>query len=192
MKEELLKYALQFTDLSDEEKQAVMEEIPVETFKKGTILLREGEVSTTCFFILKGCVRKYSFIDGEEKTTAFYTENEAVVSFNSYTRQIPADHYFVCVEDTTTVVGYREREAEMYTRFPKFESLSRMFMSQDLGKAQEAMTVFITSSAEERYSYLLQNRPDLLQRVPQHQIASYLGITPESLSRIRKRMTTGK
>lgn len=192
MKEELLKYALQFTDLSETEKQAVMEEIPVETFKKGTILLREGEISTTCFFLLKGCVRKYSFIDGEEKTTAFYTENEAVVSFNSYTQQVPADHYFVCVEDTVTVVGHRDREAEMYARFPKFESLSRMFMSQDLGKAQEAMSVFITSTAEERYLYLLQNRPDLLQRIPQHQIASYLGITPESLSRIRKRMTTGK
>lgn len=192
MKEELLKYALQFTDLSDEEKQAVMDEIPIETFKKGTILLREGEISTTCFFILKGCVRKYSVIDGEEKTTAFYTENEAVVSFNSYTQQVPADHYFICMEDTTTVVGYREREAEMYIRFPKFESLSRMFMSQDLGKAQEEMAVFITSTAEERYLHLLQNRPDLLQRVPQHQIASYLGITPESLSRIRKRMTTGK
>ena len=80
----------------------------------------------------------------------------------------------------------------MYETFPKLEIITRMMMEQDLGKSQDAMANFITSSPEERYLNLQKTRPDLLQRVPQHQLASFLGVTPESLSRIRNRMAKNK
>ena len=189
---ELLKFASKYVILTEEETKAIVEEIPVVTFKKGTILLREGEVSKACYFILKGCIRQFYLVDGEEKTTAFYTEEQAVVSMTSYTQQVPASHYFACVEDTTATVGYFGKEAEMYGRFPRFEALTRTLVEQDYGKSQEALAVFITSSPEERYLHLLETNPALLQRVPQHQIAGYLGMTPESLSRIRKRVAAKK
>lgn len=188
MHNELLEYVRQFVELTEEEARVIVEEIAVETFPKGTVLLQAGEISQTCYFILKGCVRQFQLVEGEEKTTGFFTEKEAVVAFTSYSQQVPAVHCFVCAEETTAVVGSMDQEAEMYARFPKFEAISRLFMSHDFGKAQETMAAFITSSPEERYRHLLHTRPDLFQRVPQHQIASYLGITPESLSRIRRRI----
>ena len=93
------------------------------------------------------------------------------------------------MEDSTLVVCYPDRAEAMFKRFPKFESLCRILTEEDLGKTQEAFATFVISSPEERYLNLLKNRPGLINRVPQYQLASYLGIKPESLSRIRKRIT---
>ncbi len=184
----LVAYVSSFIDLTPEEIRAIEDEIPVATYKKGMVLLREGEISKECFFILKGCMRQFQLVDGEEKTTAFFTEFEPVVAFTSYSQQLPSTYGFACVEETTTVVGHIDHEEEIYRKFPRFESLSRMFMAQDHGKTQELFATFITSSPEERYLHLLETRPELLQRVPQHQIASYIGMTPESLSRMKRRI----
>jgi CRP-like cAMP-binding protein len=90
------------------------------------------------------------------------------------------------------VVGSLDYEQEMYQKFPKLAALTRALMEQDFGKTQSAFVAFMSSSPEERYRKLLTDRPDLLGRAPQHQIASYLGVTPESLSRIRKRIFVKK
>lgn len=192
MNEALVKYLSKLESLSEQEVKDIAANIIVQTFKKGTVLLNEGEIASKCYFILQGCVRQYHLTDGEEKTTAFFTEEQAVVSFSSYSQQIPATHYWSCEEDTTAIVGYLDKEQEMYQKFPKLVEITRAMMEQDFGKTQEAFATFIASSPEERYHLLLKNRPDLLQRVPQHQIASYLGVKPESLSRIRKRISLKK
>ena len=176
--------------LSEAEAKEIVENINIQTFKKGSILLQEGEISKKCYSVLKGCVREYYIIDGEEKTTAFFTEGQEVVSFTSYTNQTPSKHYISCAEASTLTVSTPEKEKEMYKRFPKLEAITRTMMELNSGKSQEKLASFITSSPEERYMNLLENRPDLLNRVPQHQIASFLGIKPESLSRIRKRIVS--
>ena len=188
MNSDLLQQLFGDAPLPREEMEAIVALLDIQTFSKGTHILREGEISSKCFFILKGCVRQYLLDDGIEKTTFFYTESQAVVPFDSYLQQKPSRHYCVCVEDVTAVVGNPSEEQEMYQKFPKLASLTRMMVEQGFGKTQEEFVTFITSSPEERYLNLQTNRPDLLQRVPQHQIASYLGITPESLSRIRRRL----
>ncbi len=81
-----------------------------------------------------------------------------------------------------------EKEKAFYKRFPRFEEISRLETEKMLGNNQEQLSNFITNSPEERYKNLINTKPELLQRVAQHQIASYLGVTPESLSRIRKRI----
>jgi CRP-like cAMP-binding protein len=192
MTSELLQYISQFPHLSEEEIKEIADNILVQTFKKGVILLKEGDTADICFFVLKGCVRQYHLVDNEEKTTAFFTEEQAVVSFASYSQQLPSKHYWSCVEDSVLVVGSLDHEQEMYQKFPKLAAITRALMEQDFGKTQSAFAAFMTSSPEERYRKLLTDRPNLLGRVPQHQIASYLGVTPESLSRIRKRIFVKK
>lgn len=174
--------------LTEEETKAVDECIPIRTYEKGTLLLKEGQIARDSYFLLEGCVRLYYLVDGDEKTTNFFTEGDAVASLTSYVNQTPANHYFECVEDSTLAILNFEKEKELIERMPKFESLCRVSMEGNFGENQQMLSKFITSSPEERYLDLLENRPDLLNRVPQYQLASYLGVKPESLSRIRKRI----
>lgn len=187
---ELLNYLSKFPSISQEERESIAAQIPVHTFPRGSILLRAGEVCTACYFVLKGCIREYMLLDGEEKTTAFFTEEQAVVVFSSYSDQVPSDRFLSCVEDATVMVGEFSREQLMYRQFPALEAITRKIIEQDYGKTRDSFAMFMTSSPEERYIHLLKTRPELAQRVPQHQLASFLGITPESLSRIRKRLAT--
>ena len=190
MQNELLSFIKKFQALSQEEAEAIAEQITTKLYPKGAVLLREGEVNTHCYFVLKGCLRQYRLIDGVEKTIQFYTEEQPVTLFSSYTHKTVADCYIVCVEDSLVIVGATEAEAAMYEKFPKLMQITRAMMEQNLGKIQDDFAHFMASSPVERYLHLLATRPYLLQRVPQHQLASYLGVTPESLSRIRKRVAT--
>lgn len=192
MRSKVLEYFLMNSSIPREELVNIIDELNIKTYKKGTVLLNEGDISTKCYFIIEGCVRQYILEDGIEKTTAFYTENQAVVSFESYTQQKPASQYLVCNEDLITIVGDPFSEQEMYDKYPSLESFTRTMVEQNFGKIQEEFANFVVSSPQKRYLDLMKNRPDLLQRVPQHQIASYLGVTPESLSRIRRRIITKK
>jgi CRP-like cAMP-binding protein len=174
--------------LTEEETEVLNDCIPIRSFKKGTVLLREGQIATECYFNIEGCVRHYYLSDGEERTTQFYTEQQSIASMNSYLNKVPANHYLECLEDCTLAVFGYEKEKELYSKFPKFESLCRLSMEDDFGKQQEMLARFIIQSPEERYLSLLETRPELLNRVPQYHLASYLGVKPESLSRIRKRV----
>mgnify|MGYP003644397605 CR=1 FL=1 len=188
MENEIVRLISRYLELTNEEASAFAECIPIKSFKKGDILLREGQICRDSYFVIEGCVRKYYIIDGDERTTAFYVEDESIASLQSYTNKTPANHYFECVEDCRLAVLNYEKEQELFKRVPKYEALCRMSMEGDFGEQQEALAKFITSSPEERYKHLLETRPDLLQRVPQYHLASYLGVKPESLSRIRKRL----
>ena len=157
------------------------------SFKKGTLLLKEGELSDECYFILKGCLRSFYIIDGEEKTTEFYTELEGV-NPHCVVEKKPSSYYIACVEDCILTIGTPEMEAVMFEKFPKFEILFRKLSEELLVKSQTSFDDYKTSSPEQRYLNLQKSRPDLIQRIPQHQLASFLGIKPQSLSRIRARI----
>ncbi|MGO4374744.1 Crp/Fnr family transcriptional regulator, partial [Paenibacillus sp. MCAF20] len=99
------------------------------------------------------------------------------------------DYTFTCLEDSVLVVGILEHERDMYSRYNQLESMTRIMVEQFFGLVQEEFASFVASTPEERFKALLRNRPQLIDRVPQHQLASYLGMTPESLSRIKKRVS---
>ena len=100
-----------------------------------------------------------------------------------------ADHNLVCVEDTTVVFSNEAEAQEMFKRFPRFETISRIVMEEYFTEQRKLLMAYVADSPEQRYLKLMETRPDLLQRAPQYQLASYIGVKPESLSRIRKRMT---
>jgi CRP-like cAMP-binding protein len=189
MKSILFKYMTKFTSLNDVEQQAIAEKILIEEYKKGTVLLRQGDVPTKCYFVLKGCVRQYA-IDkaGKEVTSNFYTEEQAVSIFNRHQQNKPSAYTLTCLEDCTLVVGDLVAKKNMLDEYSQLESMIRKMVEENLGEVQDELASFIASAPEERYRALLRKRPHLVNRVPQHQLASYLGITPESLSRIKKRI----
>jgi len=187
MQDLLFDFISKYISLTEDEKKAIVSLDIFRSVKKGTTLLKEGQKSNEGYFVLKGCIRTYYIIGGEEKTTAFYTEMEGLTP-HCVINKAPSEYYISCVEDTILTVTNPDMEADSFNKFPKFESLCRVLSEDLLAKQQINLDEFKTSSPEQRYLNLLQKRPDLIQRVPQHQLASYLGIKPQSLSRLRARI----
>lgn len=159
--------------------------------KKGSILLKEGQKTRENIFVLKGMIRVYYVIQGEEKTTAFYAEMEGLTPA-CVVSNTPSDCYISCVEDCVLLVSNVDTSEEVNRRFPKFDVMCRVFSDELLAKERLDFDAFKTSTPEQRYLNLLHKRPDLVRRVPQHQLASFLGITPQSLSRMRARIVEKK
>lgn len=186
---ELMAFMAQFGDMEPAHRDAIAKAIQVITPDRGTVLVRPGEVARLCYMIIRGCIRQYTQTeDGKELTTAIFTEGQAVVAFQSFKHGTPVQHYWACVEDCCLIVGDASNESEMYTQYPELEAMTRSMVEMEFGKQQQDFANFIATSPEERYLHLQATRPSVFQRLPQHQIASFLGITPESLSRIRKRL----
>lgn len=169
-------------------KPQLMDELQTITFPKGSLLIREGQPLNYCYFVLKGCIRQYVNDDGVEKTTNFFTERQGVVSFSAGPDNPLSDHYLECLEECIVIRGEMNGGEDMLEQIPVLREIIGKMIEADLGQAQEELKRFILLSPEERYGYLLQQRPALVARVPQKYIASYLGIAPESFSRMKRRI----
>lgn len=189
-KEQLIAFLSSLPGLKEDLVLQLSEMIPVISPSKGTVLLEEGAVPKECYYVLKGLVRQYQFVDGTERTTEFYTESNGTVSSLHYSNQTPSTFYLECMEDSLLIAGTIEIDEAHYEQFPELISITKMMLENDLNKAKADHSTFILSSPKDRYLHFLKTRPDISNRVPLHQIASYLGMTPESLSRIRKRIVT--
>lgn len=187
MQQILFDFLTKYVPLTEAEKNAIVSLDIFRSVKKGTVLLQEGQITKESYFVLKGCIRKYYILEGEEKTTAFYTEMEGLTP-HCVASQTPSEYYVSCTEDCILIVSNADMESEVNGKFPKFDILCKILSEERLGKQQIDFDAFKTSSPEQRYLNLLQSQPDLIQRVPQHQLASYLGIKPQSLSRLRARI----
>lgn len=188
LKDKFIQHFSRISPLTPDEAQAIADSMIVKQFKKGDFLLREGQISVDSYFVLEGCIRQYALVDGEEKTTDFFTEEQWVIALNGFSQSTPATFYWVCNEDTTVSMGNEQQAQAMFRQFPRFETISRQVMEAVFVAQHQKMTSFMTDTPEQRYQKLMQTRPDLMQRVPQYQLASYIGIKPESLSRLRKRL----
>lgn len=176
------------TTISDEEALAIEDSFPIRTFEKGDLLTKEGQIEKNAYYVVKGCVREYRLVDGEEKTINFYTEDQSVVNFDSLANRTPSKQNFECSEKTTVAILNTKKEQELYAKFPRFETFCRTGMEKMMGEKQNQLAEFISLKPMQRYQKLQEERPDLINRVPQYQIASYLGIKPETLSRIKLRL----
>lgn len=183
----LFEFIGKYMVLSEEEKKAILDLDIFRAEKKGTVLLHEGQISNQGYFVLKGCLRVFYLVDGEEKTTAFYTEMEGLTP-PCVAQKKPSEYFISCVEDVIIIVANSDMEVAIFEKFPRFETLCRLLSEDLLAQSQSSFDAFKMASPEQRYMNLLETRPDLIQRVPQHQLASYLGIKPQSLSRLKARL----
>ena len=190
MKNELRAFIGNFPFLNAEETETIVENTVLREFKKGFVLLEEGKISKSCYAVIRGCVREYYLKDGVDKTTAFFTEGQSVNSFSSYTNQLPSKHFLECTEDCLLTVGNQSLIDHMCDKLPRLAGFLKTEVEKDAGALQERLATFMISSPEERFSNLMETNPGIMNRVPQHQIASYIGVTPESFSRIKKRTSS--
>ncbi len=159
--------------------------------KKKDFFAEPGIVCKAFGFIVKGSVRYFNVKDGEEITGYFSFENEFVSSYKSFLTQTPATNYIQALEDTELVTISQKAMQQMLANpmlAYKIERFGRLIAEHYLICYEDRMSSFITRTPEERYLDLLSTGQEILQRMPQHYIAHFLGITPVSLSRIRKRI----
>lgn len=191
MEDKILKFITEYISLTEEEINILNAQHLFVKFKKNTILLSEGELAKVNYFVLEGCVRSYYLIDGDEKTTEFYTENEGIIPVSYYKKE-PSDYYLSCVEDCVLAVGSEESHKALIEKIPKLNSLIIQHNHEFMAESKVSFDNFKNLNPKARYLKFIETRPDLYNRVPQYYIASYLGITAESLSRIRKRIVKDK
>jgi CRP-like cAMP-binding protein len=187
----LVEFFSKYITLTPEEENAIKNLNIIKVYPKNTLLLKEGQITDKGFLVLKGCIRVFFNIDGEEKTTEIYTEMEAICPACTF-NNLPSEYNIDCLENSIIAVGDSEMGNKINEQFPRFETVCRLASEEQLLQSQFSINSFKIHSPEKRYKLLQDARPDLIQRVPQNIIASYLGITPQSLSRIRARMKNNK
>ncbi len=152
-----------------------------------TILLEEGKVADRLFFIRKGCLRLFFYNEGKDITFQFFFEGDFVASFDSLYKRKPSLFSLESIEQTEVSAIKRE---EFYNLMEQIPWLRREYEEKLIERFHVYQQLFLSrikNAPQQRYEELLKEYPNIIQRVPQHYIASYLGITPVSLSRIRNR-----
>jgi len=156
---------------------------------KGNLFLKEGQVSNEYLVLHTGFMRAYSFdTDGNEVTTAFHNNKQPVFEVASFFNRIPSKENIQALTDCRGWIISYEQLNMLFHSIPEFRDFGRSILVKGFASLKIRMLSMITESAEERYASLLQTNPEIFQHAPLKQIASYLGITDTSLSRIRKEM----
>ena len=182
----------QFADFSDAELEAILPRFELRHIKRKTNLLPTGTVAREVYFIIRGCMRLYYEKDGADISAYFFTEGMFAGAYDSFTTRQPSRHSIETLEDCDVLVLSYQDSQQLFVEVPKMNEFVRMVMEERFVSLHQLYTSLILDSPEERYLYLLQHRPELLNRIPQHQIATFLGITSVSLSRIKSRLAKSK
>ena len=177
-----------YTPISEQEIQLLKKAIDTKTCLKNELIFTEGKVANEIYFVTKGCVRLFYNVDGNDKTAFFYSEGQFICAGESYTYNIPAIENYQAIEPTELLVFTKSSIEKLLNAVPKLEVIARIATENELITTQKVIASFVTKSAEERYIDLLNTQGDLFLRVPQQYIASFLGVSPETLSRIKARV----
>ncbi|CAN5385342.1 Crp/Fnr family transcriptional regulator [soil metagenome] len=161
--------------------------------KKHEMLLKEGEVARNTSFTIHGCLRMYTIDNkGKEHIMQFAPENWWLGDIESSSKHIPSVYFIDALEDSDLLIMDVKDWDKSMNEIPPLAVLFQRLMQNRQSATQKRIIFSMSASAEERYLDFMKTYPSLAQRIPQHMIASYLGITPESLSRIRKQVVTKK
>ncbi len=183
---------LSLVDFSEEEWEIFQGCLVVKKIAKKDFYIEKGDICKDVSFINKGAFRAYYVVDGKEITSYFSFENDYVTDYESFLLKKSSLQYIQAIEDTEVLVLPYDQMQKLYDTGSKAERYGRLVAESLFVMVYQQRNEFVLYNPEERYVHLLSQRPDLFQRVPQVYIASLLGITPETLSRIRKRMAVDK
>jgi len=176
--------------LSPAETDIVQSLFKEKRYKKGDLFLAEGQICKQVGFVVSGLLRYYINHDGEEKTYAFSQENNYVCNYESFLPQRPSSKIIQALEDAEMLVISYDDLQQLYAHIREGERFGRMAIEAVFVQLLADITSFYIETPELRYQRFIKNHPDLQQRVSQYHIASYVGVKPQSLSRIRKRIST--
>ncbi len=192
MTEHFFKYTDRFINLTQLDKDLLASVLTFKQVKAKTELVLFDKPTDELFFIIEGCVRKYYVKNGEQITINIMTENNFIGAFTSLITGSKSNETIECLEPCKILVLKKKDLDRLYEQIPLMNEFIRKILEQTLIQFQQALSSFILDNPEERYEKLLSENPEISQRVPQHILATYLGITATSLSRIRKRILEKK
>lgn len=185
--EKITNFIKQFVEVREEDFELYAKMLSVISLKKGDVWEPADAVGKNMGFINKGILRQYYLKDGEEFTELFFSENDFFGNFISYLKQKPTHLMIEALEPCEIVAMSFDNMQLLYQKIPTAERFGRLVAEQKLIELHNKTSSFLMESPEERYLKLIEEKPEIIQRVKQYYIAQYLGIRPESLSRIRKR-----
>ncbi|WP_222984329.1 Crp/Fnr family transcriptional regulator [Flagellimonas meishanensis] len=185
----LLDYFEKYLPLSEEEKSFVEEVFKARRVKRRQFILQEGDVCTHNTFVTEGCFRMYMIDErGKEHNLQFAIENWWIGDIGSFHSEEPTKLCIEALENSIVFQIKKEDQLKLFVEYPKFNRIFRVFTENALVSAQRRILQNISSTAEERYLDFLERYPHFFNRISNVQIASYLGVTPEFLSTIRKKI----
>ena len=183
----LLELIEKSVEVNQDEKELITRLFHEKKYGKGDFFLNEGDVCRNGGFMVSGVMRYYINDDGEEKTYGFAQESDFICNNESFLPQQPSRQIIQALEDCIVLaIGYDDLQ-KFYSSLKSGERFGRLVIEQVFVKTLQGLNSFYTDSPELRYEKFIKEYPDLLQRIPQYYIASYVGVKPQSLSRIRSR-----
>lgn len=191
MYEVFLKALREKAAFTDEEIATVQTFLQPKKLRKRQYLLQEGDVCKFVAFVEKGALRSYIIDDkGSENILQFALEGWTISDLYSFLTAEPATYTIDALEDSELVLISKAAHEELLRTVPPYETYIRLLITNAYIALQRRISSVISLSVEERYTAFTKLYPDIVQRVPQHMIASYMGLTPETLSRVRKKMAS--
>jgi CRP-like cAMP-binding protein len=175
--------------LSAQEEEHIKSYLTPKKIRKKQYLLQEGDICKSLAFVEKGMLREYLVDDAGEHIIQFAIEGWTIADLLSFLTSEPATYNIDAIEDSELVLISKSAHEELLLKEPKYETYMRLLMTNAYVALQKRLTSFISSPVEDQYTSFTRMYPNIVQRVPQHMIASYMGLTPETLSRVRKKIT---
>lgn len=178
-----------YTTLTNEELNFALQYFKPIAIPKGEYLLREGQYINFLYYLDKGCLCYFTRNDGQEQVIQFFTENDFLTDSYNYFLGKASNCNLKAMEDTLVYAITKEDTESVFGHSQALERFGRLFFQKEFIILAQRVAHLTNLSNEERYLRLLRKRPDLFQRVPQYLIASYLGLTPVGLSKMKKRIS---
>ncbi|MCZ8217551.1 MAG: Crp/Fnr family transcriptional regulator [Cyclobacteriaceae bacterium] len=188
MHQKLIQSVKQIAPIDSDEEDIFMNVFSLKVIKRGDFFLKEGEVNNKLGFVVEGLVRYFVYKDNEESTLEFSKEGEFIAEYQSFLTQTESIQCIQAIENTTLLVTDFQGLQTIYSKIKNGNLIGRIVIEYRFGHLMRQLLSIYMHTTEERYLHFLKTFPDLVQRVPQYYIASYVGVKPESLSRIRKRL----
>jgi CRP/FNR family transcriptional regulator len=185
---ELVNHLIKYIALNQSEIRIITEKTKTLSLNKKDFLLEEGQIAKANYFVKKGLLRMYFINDkGVEQITQFALENWWISDYMSLIMQQPANFYIQAVENTEVVAFEFSKQEQLFKKVPQLEIYFRLMMQRAYAASQMRFKYFYDYSKEENYRQFVALFPAFVQRIPQYMLASYLGLTPEYLSELRKK-----